>query len=103
SYRQRLSNPAIRQHALRWREAKRLRPRRREVRDGRNDGVEGHACPDDLRITRFRYNRKIMAIREEHLFTEQEYLAFERASERKHEFFRGRIYAMAGTSFAHVR
>jgi len=37
----------------------------------------------------------------EQLFTPAEYLAFERASETKHEYFSGRIYAMAGASLAH--
>jgi Uma2 family endonuclease len=35
--------------------------------------------------------------------TEQEYLAFERASETKHEFLDGRVYAMAGASMRHGR
>ena len=33
--------------------------------------------------------------------TEAEYLAFERASDEKHEFHAGRIYALAGTSREH--
>ena len=33
--------------------------------------------------------------------TEQEYLEFERASQLKHEFFRGEVYAMSGASRAH--
>jgi Uma2 family endonuclease len=35
--------------------------------------------------------------------SEEEYLAFERASETKHEFLDGRVYAMAGASFQHGR
>lgn len=35
------------------------------------------------------------------IFTEEEYLAFERASEEKHEYLDGHIYAMAGESGAH--
>lgn len=35
--------------------------------------------------------------------TEEEYLVFERASETKHEFYRGEIYAMAGASLDHVQ
>lgn len=34
-------------------------------------------------------------------FTPDEYLAFERSSENKHEYFDGLIYAMAGSSPAH--
>ncbi len=33
--------------------------------------------------------------------TEEEYLAFDRASETKHEFLDGRVYAMAGAGFQH--
>lgn len=36
-----------------------------------------------------------------HLMTEDEYLAFERASDVKHEFYRGEIFAMAGASRQH--
>ncbi len=36
------------------------------------------------------------------VMTEDEYLAFERASEQKHEFFRGEIFAMAGASRQHA-
>ncbi|MFI5384926.1 MAG: Uma2 family endonuclease [Fimbriimonadales bacterium] len=39
----------------------------------------------------------------EKLYTREEYLAFERASETKHEFLNGRIYAMAGAGLAHNR
>lgn len=35
------------------------------------------------------------------IFTEKEYLALEAVSERKHEFYRGEIIAMAGASFRH--
>jgi Uma2 family endonuclease len=34
--------------------------------------------------------------------TEQEYLAFERASDTKHEYYRGETFAMAGASGKHV-
>jgi Uma2 family endonuclease len=34
--------------------------------------------------------------------TEEEYLAFERASETKHEFLNGRVYAMAGATEPHI-
>lgn len=36
-------------------------------------------------------------------YTEAEYLAFERASEIKHEFYRGEIFAMSGASRQHNR
>lgn len=35
--------------------------------------------------------------------TEEEYLAFERASDTKHEYLDGRVYAMAGASLKHGR
>ena len=35
--------------------------------------------------------------------TEEEYLAFERASDERHEFVDGRVYAMAGASLVHGR
>lgn len=35
--------------------------------------------------------------------TEEEYLAFERAADTKHEFFNGEMFAMAGGSFRHNR
>ena len=35
--------------------------------------------------------------------TPEEYLAFERASEAKHEFYDGQVFAMAGTSLNHAR
>lgn len=38
-----------------------------------------------------------------HFFTEVEYLAMERASEQKHEYFRGEIFSMAGGSPDHNR
>jgi Uma2 family endonuclease len=41
------------------------------------------------------------AIQKNPLMTEAEYLEFERASETKHEFFRGEIFAMAGASREH--
>ena len=37
----------------------------------------------------------------EHM-SEEEYLAFERASDTKHEYYRGEIFAMAGASEKHV-
>jgi Uma2 family endonuclease len=36
-----------------------------------------------------------------HTISEQEYLAFERASEIRNEYYNGRIYAMTGASLAH--
>ena len=35
------------------------------------------------------------------IMSQEAYLAFERASPTKHEFFRGRIFAMAGAKAAH--
>lgn len=37
-----------------------------------------------------------------HVWTEAEYLDFERSTETKHEFFQGQVYAMAGASEQHV-
>ena len=34
-------------------------------------------------------------------FTESEYLALERAAQEKHEYYKGEIFAMSGTSFKH--
>src|SRR5262245_25063661 len=36
-------------------------------------------------------------------WTEEAYLEFERASDTKHEFYRGEIFAMAGASLNHNR
>ena len=36
-----------------------------------------------------------------HQFTEAQYLAYERKSEAKHEYFQGTIYAMASASYRH--
>ncbi|MGQ0700058.1 MAG: Uma2 family endonuclease [Panacagrimonas sp.] len=36
-------------------------------------------------------------------WTEEEYLAFERASETRHEFVNGDVYAMSGASLRHAR
>lgn len=36
-------------------------------------------------------------------FTVEEYLAFENASEKKHEYFQGEVFAMAGASSRHVK
>ena len=36
-----------------------------------------------------------------HYFSEAEYYEFENASERKHEYFQGEVYAMSGASFRH--
>ncbi len=33
--------------------------------------------------------------------TEEEYLAFERAAQEKHEYYKGEIFAMSGASFKH--
>src|SRR5688572_17230057 len=41
------------------------------------------------------------AIQKQPLMSEAEYLEFERASETRHEFFRGEIFAMAGASEEH--
>ena len=39
----------------------------------------------------------------ERVYTAKEYLALERAADHKSELVNGRIYAMAGASFAHIR
>ncbi|MBC7869360.1 MAG: Uma2 family endonuclease [Chitinophagaceae bacterium] len=43
-----------------------------------------------------------MAAQPRHVWTEAEYLEFERASESRHEYYRGEIFDMAGASPAHV-
>src|SRR5947207_2985652 len=50
-----------------------------------------------------RYNTHSMSNTAEKRYTVAEYLALERASEGKHEFFEGQIYAIAGANLAHVR
>jgi Uma2 family endonuclease len=42
-----------------------------------------------------------MSAQPKHALTEQEYLAFERTSAQRHEFFDGEIFAMAGGTVAH--
>ena len=42
-------------------------------------------------------------VKSEALYTPEEYLAFEREAESRHEFFDGAIYAMAGESLSHSR
>jgi Uma2 family endonuclease len=37
-----------------------------------------------------------------HIWTEEEYLAFERTQDTKHEFYQGAVYAMVGASKNHV-
>lgn len=39
----------------------------------------------------------------ETLFTPEDYLTFERASDSRHEFLDGEIFAMAGESLSHSR
>ena len=39
----------------------------------------------------------------QHRYTVEEYLAFEAKSERKHEYYDGEIFAMAGASLDHIR
>ena len=34
-------------------------------------------------------------------YTEEEYLAFERASQERHEYYKGEVFAMSGASFKH--
>lgn len=43
-----------------------------------------------------------MSTRPQPKLSPQEYLAAERASQQKHEYFQGETFAMAGASFAHV-
>lgn len=47
------------------------------------------------------YIREPLAVYEKTVFTEQEYLGMERASDRPHEFFEGEIFAMSGASTCH--
>ncbi|HSK72767.1 MAG TPA: Uma2 family endonuclease [Pyrinomonadaceae bacterium] len=42
-------------------------------------------------------------VKSEALYTPEDYLAFEREAETRHEFFDGEIYAMAGESLSHSR
>lgn len=44
-----------------------------------------------------------MAAHTQHWLTPEEYLAIERAAEFKHEYYNGRMYAMAGGSYWHAR
>ncbi len=43
-----------------------------------------------------------MSTAEKRHYTPQEYLAFERASETKHEFYQGEIFAMTGAKRPHI-
>ncbi len=45
--------------------------------------------------------REPLAIYDKTIFTPHEYLEMERAAERKHEFFKGEIFAMSGASLNH--
>jgi Uma2 family endonuclease len=47
------------------------------------------------------YIREPLAVYDKTKFTEQEYLEMERAADRKHEYFRGEIFAMSGASLVH--
>lgn len=44
-----------------------------------------------------------MVVQPHHIWTEQEYLRFERTSEAKHEYYRGQVYAMVGATRDHIR
>jgi len=44
-----------------------------------------------------------MAAQPRHVWTEAEYLEFERSNDRKHEYFAGNVYAMTGASQDHNR
>ncbi|MGH6630256.1 MAG: Uma2 family endonuclease [Burkholderiales bacterium] len=43
-----------------------------------------------------------MSIQRKPQFTPEEYLKLERTSEQKHEYLRGKIFAMGGASARHV-
>lgn len=43
-----------------------------------------------------------MSAEAKHYYTPQEYLAFERTSPEKHEYFNGEVFRMAGASFSHA-
>lgn len=43
-----------------------------------------------------------MSAQPKHFYTPQEYLAFERSSAEKHEYFNGEVFRMAGASFQHT-
>jgi len=45
--------------------------------------------------------REALAVYDKTIFTEQEYLQMESASDRKHEYFEGEIFAMSGASNRH--
>lgn len=47
------------------------------------------------------YSREPLAVNGKTIFTAEEYLERERASDMRHEFFEGQIFAMPGTSFRH--
>ena len=42
-----------------------------------------------------------MTAQPQHFISEEEYLLFERASQTKHEYYHGRVYAMTGAKAAH--
>jgi Uma2 family endonuclease len=45
--------------------------------------------------------REPLVLYEKSVFSQEEYLAMEKAAETKHEFFKGEIFAMAGASLRH--
>src|SRR5262245_35744375 len=47
--------------------------------------------------------RTAMSAAAKRKMTPQEYLAFERASETRHEFYQGEVFDMAGASYEHTR
>jgi Uma2 family endonuclease len=61
-------------------------------------GVRGGAQPASTPC----YDRWVVPSARRHRYTYQEYLAFERSANVRHEFFDGEIYAMAGGTRAHA-
>ncbi len=52
-------------------------------------------------IRRFVFKMLIKMLQVKTYLSEADYLSFERQAEEKHEYYKGKIFAMSGASFQH--